>query len=209
MHRAKLARHRRLALGDFDDYADKDALRQALAAEQHGLCCYCMDRIRPELGSMKIEHWQSQTHYLDRQLDYGNLLGACLGGEGQPAHKQHCDTRKGNRDLKWNPATALHKIEDCLCYEPDGSIRAHDVDFDRQINDILNLNLPVLKSNRKGVLDALLRWWKYEKARLRGPVPRERLVRKRDEHASGDGELKPFCQVAVWWLDRRLQRMAA
>lgn len=205
-----LTRHRAAVHSDFDNYQAKDELRQALAAEQRGLCCYCMGRIRPEPESMKIEHWRCQAHHPGLQLNYRNLLAACLGGEGRPERLQHCDTRKGNRDLRWNPADPLHRIETRVRYELDGSIRAaDDADFDDQMEDVLNLNLPVLKRNRRGVLNAVLDWWMYEKARIGGPVPRRRFIQKRAAYARGDGQLRPYCQVAVWWLDQRLSKMAA
>jgi len=34
---------------------------------------------------MKIEHWHCRTNYGAEQLDYSNLLGACMGNEGSPA----------------------------------------------------------------------------------------------------------------------------
>ena len=75
--------------------------------------------------------------------------------------------------------------------------------------DVLNLNLPLLKNRRKGVLTAILDWWKSEKARLRGPVPTEQLARERARRAGdGAGHLTPFDPVAVWWLDQRLARSA-
>jgi hypothetical protein len=46
-----------------------------------------------------------------RQLEYKNLLGACQGGEGQKPNKQHCDTKKGNIDLTFNPADPAHDLE--------------------------------------------------------------------------------------------------
>ena len=79
---ASLTAHRQTPHCDYDNYAPKNELRNALATEQRGLCCYCMGRIRPEPASMKIEHWRCQTHYSNEQLDYRNLLGACLGGIG-------------------------------------------------------------------------------------------------------------------------------
>ena len=82
---------------------DMSELRASLAQEQRGLCCYCLNRIRPSKDTMKIEHWHSQTNFPEEQLDYGNLLGACLGGEGQPRRFQHCDTRKGDLPLSRNP----------------------------------------------------------------------------------------------------------
>lgn len=205
-----LTEHRARAHSDFDNYQAKDELRQSLVAEQRGLCCYCMGRIHPESASMKIEHWRCQAHYPDEQLDYRNLLGACLGGQGRPERLQHCDTRKGNRDLRWNPADPSHRIETRVRYELNGSIRAaDDANFDAQLEDVLNLNLPVLMSNRRSVLDAVLDWWRREKARIGGPVPRSGFIRKRDAYVRGNGQLQPFCQVAVWWLEQRLAKMAA
>ena len=52
-----LTTHRLTRHGDYDNYPDKDTLRHSLSAEQRGLCCYCMGRIRPDANSMKIEHW--------------------------------------------------------------------------------------------------------------------------------------------------------
>ena len=33
------------------------------------------------------------------------------------------------------------------------------------------------------------------------PVPRDRIVRERDKYATLDGDLTPYCQVAVWWAE--------
>lgn len=202
---ASLTAHRRTRHCDYDNYADKAALRDALVTEQRGICCYCMGRIRSD--RMKIEHWRCQSRFPGEQLSYRNLLGACLGGAGQPPALQHCDTRKGDRDLQWNPANPGHHIETRLRYELDGSIRSDDPEFDAELEGVLNLNLPRLKNNRKGVLDAVLDWWRLEKGR--GPVPRARFERERDRRVAGDGELEPFCQAAVWWLEQRLARMPA
>ena len=198
-----LTAHRLTPNGDYDNYRDKDTLRCALVAEQRGLCCYCMGRIEPNACAMKIEHWQSRKHYRGKQLVYGNLLGACRGGEGQPFHLQHCDTRKGDNDLRWNPAEPAHAIEARVEYGVDGTIRSSNATFDRQLNHVLNLNLPILRANRKKVLDAVLEAWRREKAKLRGPVPRARIERLKDRYATAHGKLTPYCQVAVWWLSRK------
>ena len=199
-----LTAHRKTPHSGYDNFDAKDDLRCALVAEQRGLCCYCMGRIRPEGAAMKIEHWRSRSHYPDQQLDYRNLLGACLGGHGRPANLQHCDTSKGDRKLELNPANPAHHIETRACYQSDGSVHANEAVFDGQLNDVLNLNLSVLKNNRKGVLDAVLDWWKLESARIGGPVPRDRFVRKRDQFVTGADELAPYCHVTVWWLEQRL-----
>lgn len=67
----------------YEDYREKDDLRKALLAEQGDICCYCMQRIK--IGKMKIEHWKPQSTIKSLQLDYKNLLGACLGGRRAPA----------------------------------------------------------------------------------------------------------------------------
>ena len=201
-----LITHRKTAHSDYDNYNAKDDLRKALVSEQRSLCCYCMSRIHPDPAFMKIEHWRCQNDHQDEQLNYRNLLGACCGGHGKPAHLQHCDTRKGDRDLEWNPADPVHHIETRIRYELDGSIRSDEADFDGQLNDVLNLNLPKLKNNRKGLLKAVLDWWKSEKARIGGPVPRDRVLRKRDKYVAGNRELAPYCAVSVWWLERKLAR---
>lgn len=104
-----LAEYRHTPGASFDDYPDKPALRISLVAEQRGLCCYCLQRIQPQIGAMKIEHWHSRApgRYPAEQLDYSNLLGACMGNQGQPWDHQHCDTRKGDRDFSRNPANRM------------------------------------------------------------------------------------------------------
>ena len=197
-----LIAHRKTPHSDYDNYTAKDDLRHALVSEQRGLCCYCMGRIRPELASMKIEHWKCHARYPGEQLKYRNLLAACLGGHGKPAHIQHCDTRKGDSDLEWNPADPAHHIETRIRYQLDGSIRSDEADFDGQLNNVLDLNLPVLKNHRKAILAAVSTWWT-----LYGPVSRGRILRKRNDYVPNTGELQPYSQVAVQWLDQKLAKM--
>lgn len=202
-----LTEHRAASHSTYDNYASKDDLRASLVAEQRGICCYCMGRIRVDAQTMKIEHWQCQERYEDRQLDYSNLLGACRGSEGSPRKKQSCDTRKGSADLKWNPSDPAHVIEERIHYLVDGTIASSDAEFCCQLDEVLNLNLQVLKNNRKGVLDAIIAWWKNEKARLKGPVPKATF--ERELAALQDGaELRPHCGVSVWWLSARIGRMS-
>ena len=86
------------------------------------------------------------------------------------------------------------------------------VDWKRQQKEIerehvLNLNLPLIKNNRSGVLTALLDWWRRERDRLRGPVPRVRIEREIEQWTRPAGDLTPYCQVAVWWLQQKLAGM--
>ena len=197
---ASLTTHRSTLHGDYDNYADKDALRAALVAEQSGLCCYCMCRITKQLDTMKIEHWRSRFAYPEQELNYRNLLAACRGGEGQPLRLQHCDTRKSDRDLLWNPADPERRIEDRVGYASDGTIQSDDTVFDRELNDVLNLNLPRIRNHRRAILDAVLHWWR----RQRRPVPSELLERQIERRNTP--LLEPYVQVGIWWLKRKLAR---
>jgi len=92
---------------------NKDELRKALLVEQGYICCYCMctlhwDDCNPQKNNVKIEHWKPQTKYPEKVLDYDNLLAACMGGEGDTDELQTCDTKKGNKELKYNPSNRNH-----------------------------------------------------------------------------------------------------
>lgn len=208
---ASLTTHRKKAYGAYANLSatDKQKLREALVEEQRGICCYCMASIAASRDKMKIEHWQSQENYPDRQLDYSNLLGACLGASGQPKDKQHCDTRKGDLDLRFSPADPAHSIEQRVYFKIDGTIASTDAEFNVQLDDVLGLNGIVLSNRRKAVVDALVGWLnEYRRRHRRGPDAAA-LQRQRANLVPAIGHLKPYAQVAVWWLDQRLAKIAA
>lgn len=126
--------------------AVKDDIRAQLLMEQGHICAYCNQRIK--LENMKVEHWASQSNNSNLQLAYSNMLGCCKGGEGSPFKKQTCDTRKGNDKIKYSPANYSHHLKIKISYLADGTIQSSDTDFDSDINEKLNLNIEVMKSNR-------------------------------------------------------------
>jgi hypothetical protein len=131
-------------------------------------------------------------------LDYDNLLGACRGGEGEPLLNQHCDTRKGGRDLMVNPARLDQDIVNGIRYQSNGEIRSNHAQLDVEIDNILGLNNAALRNSRKGVLDVVLVWW-------RNKNPNHAQVQARiNKFENGIGELEPFTPVAVWFLNKRL-----
>ena len=198
-----LVRHRASTQADYDNYPNKDELRQALAAEQGAICCYCVQRIRRAADGMKIEHWHCQTTYPAEQLDWGNLLGACLGGQGKPPNFQHCDTRKGDQDLSRNPANSGHNIEAFVSFLADGTIESSDGTLNDELDSVLNLNLPMLKRNRKAALDQF-----KQSLTGRGTLSKAELQRDLDTWSNiGDGgRLPEYCQVVVYWIRKRLAR---
>jgi len=193
---------------NYENYAKKEDLRKSLVSEQRGICCYCMQRIRPNPESMKIEHWQSQSpnKFPEKQLHYGNLLGACLGGqkhgEKSPKRNHHCDTRKGDDDISFNPAEPFHNVESKLQFLADGTIQSNDVQFDKEINDVLNLNESSLTRNRKAILIALQQGFMEKNP---SKIDIEKELRKWNGNEGGD--LEPFCQVVVYYLRKKLKKM--
>ena len=203
----KLTEHRQTFDSSYSSYEDKRGLRVALVTEQRRLCCYCMGRISSEEGRMKIEHWRCVSRYPGEQLNYKNMLGACMGGEGNGREHQHCDTRKADRDLRWNPADPDHSVESRIKYGVDGTIGSTDEDFCRQLNEDLNLNMPFIKDGRRGVLDGICEWWK--RSGVGDKTVARRRLEKRIHKLTEAAVMKPYDPVAVWWLKRRLARMAS
>lgn len=198
---ATLTQHRQQPHADYDNYADKATLRQALVAEQRGLCCYCQSRIRATPEGMKIEHWECQAGHPGRQLDFGNLHGACIGGQGRPHREQHCDTRKGNDVLCFSVCDPAHPIEHKIRFLGDGTVKADDAAIEEALNAVVNLNLPRLVSNRKAVLAAFQQ--RLQDGRRVDPA---RELPKWD--GSNPGDLPEFAQVVVYWLRKKQARAA-
>ncbi len=99
--------HRSQPHADYDNIPPetKTDLKRSLLMEQGYLCCYCMDRV--DITTMRIEHWQCQSRFSPRALDYTNLMAACSGNEGSSEREHHCDVQKKDSDLCLNPSNAL------------------------------------------------------------------------------------------------------
>ena len=198
-----LIQHRKSKYADYDNYPDKAILRKAMLSEQRGLCCYCMGRIHDKQGQIKIEHWQCIAKYPKNQLDYQNLLLACKGGEGLPPKRQHCDTRKADCDLLFNPANPTHHAKLGISYGADGTIQSNNPVFNRQLNDILNLNYSFIKNHRKRVYDSVMMLLEL------CPVTPKRLKKEISRRSDSSRKLEPYVEVAIWWLEKKLVEISS
>ena len=197
-----LVEHRSQTNANYDNYADKDKLRESLLKEQGYICCYCMSRIASE--QMKIEHWQPQTKYASQQLDYKNLLGACMGNQGARPQNQHCDTRKGDSEITVNPIEGHKNCESIIKYRPDGKMYSDDVSINHDLNETLNLNLGFLKKNRKDALDVVIR--KLDEKFSNKTWATITVQREIDKLNTKDenGFYDVYCQVIVSYLKSKL-----
>ena len=161
---------------------------------------------------MKIAHWMPQTPFPQHQLDYWNLLGACLGNEGQLKSKQHCDTHQGDALLSRNPANPGHRIEDFIQFLPDGTITSCDPILEQELGrrkqgdefeeGALNLNVSFLRTNRKRALNAFTAG-----LRKRGHLSQMALGNLISKwRGDAPGELDAYAPVIVYWLRKRLAR---
>lgn len=192
-----LSQYNRDPNASFDNMpsAIKDELRQSLLAEQGRICCYCMSRV--SFQGSRIEHWLCQEDHSDQELKYNNMMLACHGNEGQPPEKQHCDVKKRNLPLKFNPSNQNHQRQLKIRYLRDGSIESGDTDFNAELENVLNLNLAVLKENRKNIYEAIIKalskkGWNFRTI--------NELIQK--NRPSSQGRAEPFCGVALYHLEK-------
>lgn len=111
-------------------------MREALARDQRGACCYCYGPT--EIGS-RIEHIEARTR--ENIFAWDNLALACSGAEGLDPEDYHCDKRKRNRRLRVahpysNPVASLVRVT------MGGHLRGHAEDeaLREDIDETLNLN---------------------------------------------------------------------
>lgn len=192
----------------------KDAIRQALLRDQFHVCCYCMQRIateprptsnRPDAVQeswMKVEHWRPQAVYPDQALVWNNLLGACWGGMGLPPEEQHCDTRKGEVEIRLDPQNAAHT--QTLSMFSDGRLTSTDPLLHTDLDLVLGLNLTTLRRERAAALEGVLRALRarYKK----GPIPLtefQRLAGAMEEAVRG--KLPVLASVARLYVGKRFR----
>ena len=62
----------------FDNEFPKNDVKRVLLHEQHGICAYCMKRIRMDNHS-RVEHLVPLSKSKDNAINYNNMLGVCDG----------------------------------------------------------------------------------------------------------------------------------
>jgi uncharacterized protein (TIGR02646 family) len=197
-----LTQHRLQPNADYDNYTAKKKLRKSLLHEQGYICCYCMSRITKH--RMKIEHWRSQTEYKSLQLDYKNLLGACMGNEGARPQNQHCDTSKGDHVITINPIDDDKNCESFVKYSSKGEIYSDDSSINHDLNRTLNLNLGFLTKNRKASLDRVVEQLNSKFPNKTWSKSALKKVLGKLDAKDANGYYSEYCQIAIAYLEGKL-----
>lgn len=181
-------------------------LKDSLLEEQGYICAYCMRRIpvsdKGTDETTRIEHVNPQSS-LSREeaMDYRNMVICCPGAMASTSKKQcHCDRHKGESKVSFNPFD--QNFLNTLSYKSDGTIKSSNGKYDKELNDVLNLNIAILKANRKAVRKQLIeslgaRVWK------KGDI--EKILKTYSEKDS-EGKKKEYCGVVIEYLTKKLRQ---
>lgn len=126
----------------FDNNFPKNEVKEILVHEQHGICAYCMRRIRMD-NHCRVEHLVPLSKNKVKAIDYNNMLGVCDGGEkvtGNQGHILCCDAHKKETEITISP---LDKVQmDKIAYDKYGKIytQPRDEAMEKDINEVLLLN---------------------------------------------------------------------
>lgn len=143
-----------------------DPIRSALCHEQHFLCAYCTSRIKPrgyreELpheGGMKIEHFEARKGHPRRMYDWDNMLGVCGGVYTMSSGPVYtCDKARETAALPIHPARRPPDPDEAFDFCANGSLEPRSEEAARML-EVLNLNAPPLRANRRAVIDELRKW---------------------------------------------------
>ncbi len=214
--------------GSIYDGPQKD-WQDALLEEQGHICAYCMRRISLDRKNGKpcieIEHYLSRKLHPELSLRWENMIGVC---NGDTVSEGHCDKAKGKNDYKGvfiqgkangkvklnilNPLE-INKSEKIITYSLFGEILPNVKDNELQnriiedVDCILNLNNAKLREYRAEAIDSV-------KRNLMKKYPTGNwTIKQVDEEIEiwkgkdKDGKYKPFCQAAIWWLEKKRSKL--
>ena len=182
------------------DYNAIPELKNALLDEQGYLCAYCMQRISED--TMKVEHIKPRSKNKELNFEYKNLVACCKGGEGYSKDMQHCDTKKDDREISIDVFSDAD-IGTISYSSHTGEIKSSNTEYNKDINDILNLNCSYLKRQRISVLNAAI-----EALGKNLDWKNSRIKKEYDKYLNKDkeGMYKPYCGIVLWFLGKKLAK---
>ncbi|MEX6215852.1 retron system putative HNH endonuclease [Providencia hangzhouensis] len=179
----------------------REDLKDSLLREQGYVCAYCMSRIDSQ--KMRIEHWACQDNNQHLELDYNNLLACCCGNEGQRKDTYTCDKKKENKALTYSPANTEHAIDCRITYiHGSGKVTSNDCNFDKELNEVLNLNETRLVKNRQHALKAV----QEQLSRKKGTRSKQDIQKLHDKvlAINNNGQKMPYYSFLADYLSQKL-----
>lgn len=183
------------------------ALVGSLLDEQGYVCAYCECRITAARDAHRVEHVKCRKRYPELQLDYQNMVACCSGNTGELSH---CDRSKGDRDISFTPIDT--RVADSISYKSDGTIKSDTRQWDDELNQVLNLNHLLIKSNRRSTWKGVV----TELNKRRGSWQRryiERMIEKWESRHSRSingqrwSEYYPYRGIVIYYLKKKLHQM--
>ncbi|MFZ2967894.1 MAG: retron system putative HNH endonuclease [Sulfuricurvum sp.] len=128
----------------------KRDVKNALIAEQGGICCYC--EVKLEYDDSHIEHLNPQCQSLEGQLDFANMLCSCQQNlkKGEP---RHCGNSKGDELISITPLQS--DCETKFTYTADGYIGFTDKASQETIKH-LQLGIDKLNNLRENAIEPFI-----------------------------------------------------
>lgn len=118
--------------GDLKDECKRE-VQNRLSQFQNKLCAYC----ERELKGVFIEHYLPISSHPSNQLDWSNFLAVCLGNFYPKPIVSFCNRSRKDLPLSLDPRIEKHML---TIYFDDVLIRSTDSIFDKELNEVLNLN---------------------------------------------------------------------
>ena len=128
-----------------------------------------------------------------------------MGGHGNSKEYQHCDTRKNDEIIKFNPSNPHHKNLLKIYYDRNGLISSEDDEFNKDLNEVLNLNLELFKNNRKAVLLQLYESFSKVKRNATKKDCEERLLKFSKPK---NGMLPEYCGIAIYYINKKMVKFS-
>lgn len=191
----------------YENFRDKDTVRESLLKEQGFLCAYCMRSIgydrRNWYKELRIEHYRCRSEYKEMQLDYNNMLAVCTCSEGLKDKDQHCDVSKGNQYIHIDPTNRDHI--NTLEYS-NGEITSTDQQFSEDLKNTLGLNHSSLPIERREALNVVI--GQMNKQKDKGTDLKLILEKTLQIYCSCDNEFRkrPFCGIIITYCTKKLSR---
>lgn len=202
------------------DYQSIPELVDSLLREQGYICAYCMRRIphRDKLYKKnginfvltdedhRVEHILSREQHQDLKLSYENMVICCPGHIGS---EDHCDRLKGKADVSFNLFDSA--FISTLSYKTDGEIVSSNKQYNKEINEVLNLNTPLLRNNRKESWNKVIKEMivqkggkPWNKTVILKYIEMYKTMHKKDDKL----QYIPYCGIVIYNLEKKLKQFA-